>query len=301
MANSVGVGFPSTNLQKGHTFHDLDEGSTWVFLGGPPRLSSSWRLLNGIFPNDPDTSLWGSAQAGATWYNLSRQAMRIWDGTLAADMKIANVPVSLFNYRTTFRVQEDFPGGTSGLYWVRNLGAQTATAAAGYPGITRLSTSAVSGTLCSYFMGSAAELFVSTYNCRVKYIFRLNSVDANTQIRAGAQVAGGTTNPPANGWYFEKLDADVNWFLVTRGGGVETRVDSGIVIDNGFHTFEIVYTGSDQVKKFYFDGQLLLSAATDPLTGNIRPAFSIINSAAADKSFDLDYAEVEITSGIARI
>lgn len=301
MADSVGVGFPSSNLQKGHIFHDLDEGSTWVFINGPPRLASSWRLLNGIFSNDPDTSLWGAAQAGATWYNLSRQAMRIWDGTVAADMKIANTPVSMYNYRTTFRTQEDFAGGTSGLYWVRNLGAQTATLVTGYPGVTRLSTSAVSGTLCAYFMGSSAELLVPTYNCRMKYIFRLNTVDANTQLRVGAIVSGGTTNPPSNGWYFEKLDADVNWFLVTRGGGVETRVDSGIVIDTAFHTFEIVYTGSDKVKKFYIDGRLLLSAATNTLTANLRPAFSLINSAAADKSFDLDYAEVEITSGIARI
>jgi len=301
MSNSVGIGFPSTNLQKGHIFHDLDEGATYIFIGGPPRLASSWRLLNGIFTNDPDTSLWGSEQTGATWYNLSRQAMRVWDGVLATDTKIANVPVSMYDYRTSFRVQEDFAGGTSGLYWVRQNGTQVSVLAIGFPGVTRIGTSAVISTLTSYFMTSGTELINKTYDCSLKYILRLNTVDANTQIRIGAQVAGGTINPPANGWYFEKLDADVNWFLVTRAGGVETRVDSNIVIDANFHTFEIVYTGADEVKNFYFDNQLLLSAATNSLTGAIRPAFSIINSAAAEKSFDLDYAEVEITGGIARI
>lgn len=296
MANSTGIGFPTTNIQKGHTFHDLDENATYVYINGDPRLQSSWRLVNGIFSNDPDTTLWGNNQSGAMWFNLSQGRLKSWNGSRVTDA----VPKSnLYDYRRMFRVQEDFAGGTSGLYWVRNLGAQAGAIVAGFPGVTRLSTSAVSGTLCSYFMGSGVEIIVPTYNVDMFYIVRLNTNDANTTIRIGAQVSGGTVSPPSNGWYFEKLDADVNWFMVTRGGGVETRVDTGIAIDQNFHTFQIVYTGATEEKKFYLDGRLLLTATTNSLTSNIRPALSIVNSAAADKSFDFDYAEVEI-SGLAR-
>ena len=81
MADSVGSGFPSTGINKGHTFYDIDEGSTWVYIGGIPRLVSSWRLINGIFVSDPDTSTWGEIQSGATWFNTTELLVKVWNGT----------------------------------------------------------------------------------------------------------------------------------------------------------------------------------------------------------------------------
>jgi len=294
MADSVGIGFPSSNIQKGHIFHDLDEGSTWVFLDGPPRLASSWRLLNGIFSNDPDTTLWGAAQAGATWYNLSLQAVRIWDGTQAATIKIAGVPVNFFDYKTMTQFQDDFVAAVTTPYFTRSGGTQTgAIYSQNNPGAVRINTSAVSGTLVGFFLSNGSELFAITGTYKLTWIARLVTNDANTQVRLGALVSGGTTNPPSNGKYFEKLDADVNWFLVTRGGGVETRVDSGIVIDTNYHTFTIE-VDADNTTRFYVDGTLLLTTTTNTVTGNIRAAVSIINSAAADKNIDIDYLSLTV-------
>ena len=67
MADSVGAGFPSTGIQKGHLFHDLDNSTLWVFLGGTsPQSVANWKLLDGVVTAQPDTSLWGLSQAGAS-------------------------------------------------------------------------------------------------------------------------------------------------------------------------------------------------------------------------------------------
>lgn len=36
MADSVGSGFPTTGIQVGHIFCDLDERSLWKYIGGIP-------------------------------------------------------------------------------------------------------------------------------------------------------------------------------------------------------------------------------------------------------------------------
>lgn len=301
MADSVGKGFPTKGIQLGHLFFDIDENALYQYVGGIPTSVISWKLLSGVFSNDPDTSQWGNVQIGASWWNISLNSQRVWTGTEAINVRVGNIPYSLYNYQTVVSVQEDFLGGTSGLYWVRNLGSQAAAIAEGFPGITRLQTGAVSGTNCSYFMGSGVELIVPTYTVELTYIVRLNSNDGNTQFRFGAMVSGGTVDPPSNGWYFEKLDADTTWFIVARGGGVQTRTNTDITIDTNFHTFKIRYTGTTDVKQYYIDNVLIGTLSSNTLTGNIRPAFSIINSAAADKTFDIDYAQVEITGFLQRI
>jgi hypothetical protein len=85
MADSVGSGFPSTGINKGHTFYDLDEESLWEYINGIPRLVSSWKLLSGRFSSDPDTSTWGTAQAGATWFNISSRLVKVWSGLRVRD------------------------------------------------------------------------------------------------------------------------------------------------------------------------------------------------------------------------
>jgi hypothetical protein len=83
MADSVGSGFPTSGINKGHLFYDQDEQSLWEYLGGPPTVDSSWKLLAGRFPTDPNTVTWGAAQAGAQWFNVGLGVPRYWDGTTA--------------------------------------------------------------------------------------------------------------------------------------------------------------------------------------------------------------------------
>lgn len=81
MADSIGSGFPNTGINKGHLFFDQDEGALWEYINGPPRIVSSWKLLSGKFNEQPDTSLWGEVQAGATWFLVSDRTPYMWDGT----------------------------------------------------------------------------------------------------------------------------------------------------------------------------------------------------------------------------
>lgn len=81
MADSVGSGFPTSGINRGHTFYDLDEESQWEYVGGPPTLSTSWKLLSGKFSTDPDTTGWGAIQAGSQWFNTGLGVPRYWDGT----------------------------------------------------------------------------------------------------------------------------------------------------------------------------------------------------------------------------
>ncbi len=83
---SVGIGFPSSNIQKGHLFYDLDESSIWVYLGGDPKVVTSWRLLNGIFSQNPDTTQWQNNQVSAIWFNLSERRLKSWNGSSVIDI-----------------------------------------------------------------------------------------------------------------------------------------------------------------------------------------------------------------------
>jgi len=294
MANSVGVGFPSTNLQKGHTFHDLDEGATYIFLGGPPRLASSWRLVNGIFPNNPDTTLWGASQAGATWYNLSLNSLMMWTGTEAVRVRDSNSPYTVPDYRRQLVVQEDFLGGTntSGNFGSSGFNGFSGTTTIivsepPYIGLIRRATGAVAGTIASIGLGGTSNLIPTTLDMNCLWIARLNTVDADVIMRIG-MMNSMTTNPPALGAYFEKLAADVNWFMVNRETNIsDTRVDTGIPVNTSFTKFEISRSGATST--FKINGVTLGSISLTPPVGNVNPACHVSNgAAAADKTADFD-------------
>jgi hypothetical protein len=86
MADTVGGGFPSSGIQKGGIHFDVDDSTLWEFLGGPATLITSWKLLSGIFTNNPDTSEWGLAQRGAQWWNSSEGKLKVWNGSSVQDL-----------------------------------------------------------------------------------------------------------------------------------------------------------------------------------------------------------------------
>ena len=162
-------------------------------------------------------------------------------------------------------------------------------------GVYRLDTSSVSGTHTRISMATSAS-FDPALTYTIRWIAKLNTNDANTTIRLGAanSVAGA---PPNHGIYFEKLDNDTNWFCVTRATSSETRTDSGIAVSTSYAEFKLIRTSAGV--RFYINDTLVATHTATIPTVFLAVYAYIINSAAASKTVDVDYASLVLT-GIAR-
>jgi len=298
MADSTGVGFPTTNLQLGHVFHDLDEHAQYKFVGGDPRVASSWVVINGAFNVQPDTSLWGTKQAGAMWLYVPEKTYYGWDGTRMIRIAFAGGD-SFYNYRTQYAVQDEFitGGNATGIVgWLGwTAGAGSATVAGqpsevNAPGIFQLTTTTTINTIARLTFNGAFVLFL-TSNVRMTSIQRLNTIDADTTCRVGYGNAT-NTDPPNNGIYFEKLTGDTNWFCVTRASATQTRTDSGVPIVAAMTKLEIVIDG--ETVTFFINGNLVATHTTNAPIGTIQlsPFYQIVNAVAASKTLDIDYFQL---------
>ncbi len=300
MANSVGKGFPSTNLQIGHIFTDLDENAYWKYIGGDPKQVSSWLLLNGKFGVQPDTSQWGSAQAGAIWFYTPEKTYFGWDGFQIIRIAFRGGE-SFFNYKRTYAIQDDFLMGRNSSALVGNIGW---TAGAGSstvigqpseenaPGIFRLTTTTTINTVARLTFNGSFVLFL-TDQMELVSIQRINEIDSDTTVRIGY---GNATNgnPPNNGIYFEKLTGDTTWFAVTRSSSTETRTNTGVALNTAsFVKLKIVSMANSQSILFYIDN-VLVATHTDniPLSVQLSPLYQIINAVAAAKTMDIDYFHI---------
>lgn len=300
MADSAGNGFPSTGIEKGHLFYDIGDKTLWEYLGGIPQLASSWKLLNGDVTSQPDTSLWGNNQAGAIWF--FNKLYYGWDGVQIIEITNGSGDSSIYNYRDSMILQDDFiSGGTSSgtvgvLGFILANGVTTSVASeVNRPGILRRDTSGVINTITNLVLGGSSGFF-GTLNHEILWIERLNTNDADTLIRIGA--ANSTSgNPPADGEYFEKLAADINYFCVTRSAGVQTRTDTGVPVNTSFNTFRI--RRKDEVVTFILNDVIVATHITNLSVVVLNPYTLIINSVAAAKTHDHDYFEVIVT-GIMR-
>lgn len=305
MANSVGKGFPSANIQIGHVFCDIDDLTLWKYLGGDPKIVTSWLLIQGRVGTQPDTTLWGVAQAGAVWFYEPEGMYYGWNGSERVLIAFAGSP-GLYDYRQMFTLQEEFIGGIASSSNAGILGWTTAgtlavqSSEAQRPGIYRFSTGAVINTITRLSPHSSTS-FDSSLPHRITWIARVNQVDTDTQVRfgAGSSVAG---NPPTNGIYFEKLGADVTWFCVIRASAATViRIDSGVNVSTNFTIFHYVYEPALTRITFYINDQVVVQQTVTPVFNvpGIAPYGFLINLAAADKSMDIDYFHM-VGQGIVR-
>lgn len=208
---------------------------------------------------------------------------------------------SLYPYQSMIELQDEFATGIASSGNVGNLGwnitgtVTAAVSATNRIGLYNLSTTAVSGTVAriNWFANNIIDPASPT---RATHIFRANHNDANTTLRIGS-VANLSANPPDNGIYFEKLDADTNWFCVTRSATVQTRTDSGIAVSTSF--VNLTYNRTSSGVAFFIDNVQVCSQSANIPTTFLSPIFFIINSAAAAKTLDVDYYQI-IVSGITR-
>jgi len=213
------------------------------------------------------------------------------------DVQIQRTP--LYPYQTSVELQDEFTSGTGVTTFIGNLGwgagngtVSIITSEANRPGIYRRDTSAVSGTIATLqLFPHSSAVFAANLPHRIVFAVRLNTNDANTTVRIGIanSVIG---NPPGTGIYFEKADVDTNWFCVTESGAI-TRTDSGVAVDTNFNTFE--YRRLSASVEFYLNGTLVCTNTTNLSASFSNPFTQIINSAAASKTMDVDYFQLQLT------
>lgn len=208
------------------------------------------------------------------------------------------------DYRTSICLKDEFlSGGTASgsigeLGWQFSNGSLSQLASeANRFGLIRRDTSASSGTVASLHLYASATGINPALAHLVHFEARLNTNDANTTVRLGERDSA-SANPPTNGIYLEKLDADTNWFCVTRASSTQTRTDSGVAVDTAFHTVKLTRSGGGV--QFSLDGVNICGAMTTNIpTAFVFPSVQIVNSAAASKTIDVDYFALRL-DGVVR-
>lgn len=207
---------------------------------------------------------------------------------------------TLYPYRSSIFLQDDFLSGTTSGGNVGELGftisGGTATiqaSAANRLGVIRRDTSAVINTATTMPLYASSSAIDPSLSHSVFWIARVNTNDANTQLKIGSQNSAFSL-APGEGIYFEKLDPDTNWFCVTRAGGVQTRTDSTVAVSTNFDTFFYQRNSSGVTFKIN-NADVCGTHTTNIPTAFINPSVSIQNSAAAAKTVDIDYFEFILT------
>jgi len=205
------------------------------------------------------------------------------------------IPFDQYAYNSSCYLRDEFFGGVGvtgsigDLGWNFNGGSVSAGGGTtNEPGLYTLATGGSSGTTCSIYTHGTATMFTPGTHDLVWRV-RVNTNDANTTIQIGMQDSV-TSVTPTNGCYFQKLDADTNWFAVSRAAGTQTgtRTDTGIAITTSFTTFRIVRTASAQVD-YYINGILVATHTTNIHAANCNTVLAIKNSAAADKTMSVGF------------
>lgn len=218
-----------------------------------------------------------------------------------SDLKTQQNP--LYPFQSSVYVSDDFISGlntngtTGALGWIVNGGSSTSLASInGRPGLFQKNTTTTSATIAQLVTSGTSSVLGGSETHSILFVSRLNTNDANTTVRIGAANAF-SANPPVDGIFFEKLDADTNWFCVTRSGGVQTRTNSGIAVSTSFVNF--LYNRNSSGATFTIGSTLACTHTTNIPTAQVVPGLHIVNSAAASKTIDIDYFRLIIT-GLAR-
>lgn len=203
----------------------------------------------------------------------------------------------LYPYRSSMMQQDDFiTGNGSGswgvLGWTSSGTLSVQGSETNRPGILRIDTGAVSGTQARISYSNSGAIDPAAASTTL-WAVRLNTNDANTTLRIGSANSV-AANPPANGVYFEKLDADTNLFCITRAATVQTRTDTGVAVNTSFNTLSMTRNSSGVL--FYLNNALVCTHTTNIPTQFISPYVFIINSAAASKTVDVDYFQIMMNS-----
>ena len=215
---------------------------------------------------------------------------------LAFGSELTSQKSTLYPYHNIIELQEDFLGGATSsgtlgsLGWFVTGGTTTSIAGeAGAPGIIRKDTSAVINTVASLLLSGTQTSIDTTAIHNSIWRTRLNTNDANTEVRIG--MSNTCTVIAASGYYFEKDAADTNWFAVTNNGAT-TRTDTGIAVDTNWHYFTIQRRSGEV--RYQIDNGAFITITTNIPAAGTQPCAQITNTAAASKTIDFDYFQLQV-------
>lgn len=218
--------------------------------------------------------------------------------THASDLQIKQS--TLYPYQNSIEIQDEFISGLSTNGLIGSLGWSFAggtsaaiSSSANRIGLYRRATGAVINTVAQTVINFASPLVLDpSLPHKQTFILSISAADADTQMRIGSMNATGG-NPPDHGIFIEKLGGDTNWFCVTRSATVQTRTDTTIAVDTNFHSF--TYTRNSSGVQFSIDGVNVCGVMTTNIpTTFIGPTLQMVNLAAANKQYDIDYYQLQI-------
>lgn len=202
-------------------------------------------------------------------------------------------------YATTSYTFDDFIGGTNGSGNIGQIGWNTAggnvntpAAEANHPGIIGRNSGATANTYAwtrLIFGCMASDLF------DLIYLFRMDAGSAGTDtlVRLGLGTTG-TANPDTDGVYLEKLAADVNWFFVTRVGGVQTRIDSTIAVTaNVWIKVQMRRINGTQIGFRLATGAEVILTTNLP-TISLLPFFAVMGTTTTARGLGVDFFDLQV-------
>lgn len=186
---------------------------------------------------------------------------------------------------------DDFIGDNK---WSYNVGtaAVRQAAEAGHPGIARLSSTG--GNTQSPLNTANGYFHPSDFFTMVKVVRPQGH--ANAAYYTGAW--GTISFTPNDAIWVEALTTDTNWFLVTRSGGSQTRVDTGVAITNNTWYEISIYRKDGSTIGCTINGSSEVTSTTN-IPSNPLSVFDGLNVSSGTQSFDLDFWSVALT-GLAR-
>tara|TARA_R110000796_G_scaffold3212_4_gene12292 strand:- start:1261 stop:3219 length:1959 start_codon:yes stop_codon:yes gene_type:complete len=230
--------------------------------------------------------------------NSEVEARAVRERYLAQVSVGANVQANdLLQIRDDFIFNNTETGEIGELGWnFTNYVVAEASGLQGHPGTIALSTNASSGQFCALHSRTATNILaVSMLDFKEStWIFRENAAGiTDMDFRIGQLDTFAAA--PANGFYLEKLAADVTWFLVTRIGGVQTRLDTTVASRvNDWLTLRLIKRTNGR----YACG-IKVNGGTETVTDDILtnlPASNVltsgcvsVNTGTTTRRMDIDY------------
>jgi len=162
---------------------------------------------------------------------------------------------------------------------------------AGHPGTCRRTSTAVIGAVASVFPGGGGATPTHRFDQIDEQVWIIKPVTADTDYDLRFGWSSDFTSAAApNAVYFEKLTTDTNWFGVSRTGGSQTRVDTGVAFAAGWFKLRLRRIDASTIGFSINGGSESTITSTIPAATTVLLfGFHIIPQSANARSVDADW------------